>query len=65
MELSELQEQIINSNATKIVGGGDGVSAVKYLKLENKFNHLSTGGGATLEYIINGSLPAIQNINEK
>lgn len=65
MGTRELLNIVANSNATKIVGGGDGVSAVKYFKLENKFNHLSTGGGATLEYIINGSLPAIQNINEK
>lgn len=61
----ELLEMITKSNAIKIVGGGDGVSAVKHFKLEEKFTFLSTGGGATLEYIINGSLPAIENITDK
>ena len=58
----ELLEGIAKSNAIKIVGGGDGVSAVKHFKLGNQFTFLSTGGGATLEYIINEGLPAIENI---
>ena len=57
-----LLETIVNSNAVKIVGGGDGVSAVKHFGLGDKFTFLSTGGGATLEYIINEGLPAIDNI---
>jgi len=61
----ELLNNIVNSNSIKVVGGGDGVSAVKHFKLQDKFNFLSTGGGATLEYIIKGGLPAIDNINEK
>lgn len=58
----ELLETIANSKAIKVVGGGDGVSAVKHFKLGEKFSFLSTGGGATLEYIINEGLPAIANI---
>lgn len=58
----ELLERIANSNAIKVVGGGDGVSAVKHFKLGEKYTFLSTGGGATLEYIIKKSLPAIDNI---
>ncbi len=57
-----LLETIVDSNAVKIVGGGDGVSAVKHFGLGDKFTFLSTGGGATLEYIINEGLPAIDNI---
>lgn len=60
----ELLTRIAQSRAIKVVGGGDGVSAVKHFKLENNFNFLSTGGGATLEYIINGGLPAIEHIPE-
>ena len=60
----ELLTNIANSKAVKVVGGGDGVSAVKHFNLGEKFNFLSTGGGATLEYIIQGGLPAIDNINE-
>lgn len=58
----ELLEGIANSKTIKVVGGGDGVSAVKHFKLGEKFSFLSTGGGATLEYIINEGLPAIANI---
>ena len=51
----EILTNIANSRAIKVVGGGDGVSAVKHFKLAERFNFLSTGGGATLEYIINKS----------
>ena len=61
----ELLNVIANCRANKIVGGGDGVSAVKYFGLAEKFTFLSTGGGATLEYIIQGGLPAIDNIEEQ
>lgn len=61
----ELLSYIANSKLTKVVGGGDGVSAVKHFKLDEKFTHLSTGGGATLEYIINEGLPCINNIIKK
>ena len=60
----ELLTIISQSRANKVVGGGDGVSAVKHFGLEEYFTHLSTGGGATLEYIIQGGLPAIDNIEE-
>jgi len=58
----ELLSYIAESKAVKIVGGGDGVSAVKHFKLGEKYDHLSTGGGATLEYIVNEGLPCIDNI---
>ena len=61
----ELLNNIANSKAKKIVGGGDGVSAVKHFKLEDRFDFLSTGGGATLEYIILQGLPAIDNIPDE
>lgn len=60
-----LLETIVNSKAIKIVGGGDGVSAVKHFNLGDRFTFLSTGGGATLEYIINEGLPAIDNVLDK
>lgn len=61
----ELLERITKSNAIKIAGGGDGVSAVKKFKLDSKFDYLSTGGGATLEYIENGNLKALEAIEEE
>ena len=47
-------------NAFTLVGGGDSVNAVKMSGLSSKMSHISTGGGASLEYIENGSLPGIQ-----
>jgi phosphoglycerate kinase len=46
--------------AFTLVGGGDSVNAVKMSGLSSKMSHISTGGGASLEYIENGSLPGIQ-----
>jgi phosphoglycerate kinase len=49
-----------NLSAFTLVGGGDSVNAVKMSGLSSKMSHISTGGGASLEYIENGSLPGIQ-----
>lgn len=50
------------SKAKIIVGGGDGVSAVRKFGYENKFDYLSSGGGATLDYIVDGKLDALEAI---
>lgn len=55
-----LAKAIGQSLAVSIVGGGDSVAAIQQLGLAEKITHLSTGGGATLEYIENGSLPGIK-----
>lgn len=44
----------------KIVGGGDTVSAINQAGVASHYDHLSTGGGAALEYLENGSLPGIE-----
>ena len=56
----ELAKFVSELPAVKVVGGGDTVSAIKQSGYADKFDHLSTGGGAVLEFIENGSLPGTQ-----
>ncbi len=54
-----------NKKAIKVAGGGDTIFAIEKFKLESGFNHLSTGGGASLKLLEGGGLVAINNIKNK
>ena len=61
----KIAQAVADSKAVSIVGGGDSVSAVKKAGVKDKITHISTGGGASLEFLADETLPGLEALGWK
>jgi phosphoglycerate kinase len=63
--IAEAVAEATDRGATSIVGGGDSVAAINQAGLQDRISHISTGGGATLEFLAGDTLPGVEALSEK
>jgi phosphoglycerate kinase len=65
LEIAKAVAAATDAGATSIVGGGDSVAAVHQAGVANKISHISTGGGASLEFLGGWKLPGVEALTNK